>query len=293
MDIKTITLTLQIALAIVMLGLGLHLTVADFTRVLRFPRAAVLGLVCQALLLPLVAFALARAFQLAPELAVGLMLLSASPGGVTANLYSHLAHGDVALNITLTAINSALCLFTMPLIVGLSLEYFMSAEKSIPIPYEKVIGVFAVVLVPVSIGMLLRKFAPRAAHIVDRPVRLLSVVVLVLAIGVSLFSERERVLENLPTVGLAALTFNIVSLVVGYFAPLLFGLSKRQAIAVGMEIGIHNGTLAIAVATGALGSLLIAMPAGIYSIFMFITAAIFGWLVNLRRSEESESRPAG
>jgi BASS family bile acid:Na+ symporter len=292
MSIETITLVLQIALGIVMLGLGLHLTVADFRRVMRYPRAAVVGLACQLLLLPGVAFGLAVAFRLPPELAVGLLLLSASPGGVTANLYSHLAHGDVALNITLTAINSLLCLITLPVIVGLGLEYFMAAEQSVPIPFIKVLGVFAIVIVPVSLGMTLRHFAPKVAKALDRPVRLLSVVVLVVAIGASLWSEHERLLQFLGSVGLAALLFNLISLTVGYLAPRLFGIDKRQSIAVGMEIGIHNGTLAIAVATGALGSLLMAAPAAIYSIFMFITAAGFGWLVSRGIDRHTGEAPA-
>jgi len=283
MDVRTITLVLQVALAIVMLGLGLHLTVDDFRRVFRYPRAAVVGLACQIVVLPAVAFALARAFALPAELAVGLMLLAASPGGVTANLFSHLARGDVALNITLTAVNSLLCLVTLPLVVGLSLAHFLAAERSVRVPYDKVIGVFAIVLVPVAVGMLARRFAPPLARVLDRPVRLLSVVVLILAIALSLLSERERVLTHLPTVGLAALTFNVISLLVGYAAPRVFGLSKRQAIAVGMEVGIHNGTLAIAVATGALGSIIMAMPAAIYSLFMFVTAAIFAVLINRGR----------
>ena len=152
-------------------------------------------------------------------------------------------------------------------------------------PYDKVIGVFAVVLVPVAVGMLARRFAHPLARALDRPVRLLSVVVLILAIALSLVSERERVVAHLPTVGLAALAFNLISLSVGYAAPRLFGLSKRQAIAVGMKVGIHNGTLAIAVATGALGSIIMAMPAAIYSLLMFVTAAIYTVLVNRGRGE--------
>ena len=154
---------LPIALAIVMLGLGLSLTLADFARVLRFPRAVFAGLLAQVVILPLVCFGIAKGFGLAPALAVGLMLLAASPGGATANLFSHLANGDVALNITLTAVNSVVSLLTLPLILTFSLTHFLGAENSVPLQFSKIIQVFLIVLVPVSIGMLLRAKRPALA----------------------------------------------------------------------------------------------------------------------------------
>ena len=144
---------LPVALGIIMLGLGLTLTLDDFKRVARVPKAVIVGLACQMLLLPAACLGIAHLFQLAPELAVGLMLLAASPGGATANLFSHLARGDVALNITLTAVNSLLSLVTLPFIVNFSLEHFIGAGKAIPLQFDKVIQVFAIVLVPVTIGM--------------------------------------------------------------------------------------------------------------------------------------------
>lgn len=279
MDIVLLTRLLSIALAIVMLGLGLHLTLADFTRVLRYPKAAFIGLACQLLLLPACAFLLCKAFSLTGTLAVGVMLLSASPGGITANLYSHLFRGDVALNITLTAVNSLLSLVTLPLIVSFSLAHFLAAERQVPLPTDKVIQVFAVVLIPVSVGMLVRHFAAAAAAKLDRPVRLLSVIALVLAIAAAIIDQRAQLIDNFKTVGLITLLFNIISLAVGYTAPRLFGVTKPQSIAIGMEIGIHNSTLAIAIATTVLLNSQIAMPAAIYSIFMFTTAAVFGYIV--------------
>ena len=285
MDIVLLTRLLSIALSIVMLGLGLHLTTADFARVIRYPKAAFIGLVCQLLLLPAVAFALCTAFSLSGNLAVGVMLLSASPGGITANLYSHLFRGDVALNITLTAVNSLLSLVTLPLIVSFSLAHFLSAQQQIPLPTDKVLQVFAVVLVPVSIGILLRHFAAPLAHKLNRPVKILSVVALVLAIAAAIIDQRQSLIENFRAVGAVTLLFNIISLTAGYLAPRIFGVAKPQAIAIGMEIGIHNSTLAIAIATTVLMNSAIAMPAAIYSIFMFTTAAMFGYLV-ARRGQE-------
>lgn len=285
MDIVLLTRLLSIALAIVMLGLGLHLTTADFARVIRYPKAAFIGLACQLFLLPAAAFALCKVFSLTGNLAVGVMLLSASPGGITANLYSHLFRGDVALNITLTAVNSLLSLVTLPLIVSFSLAHFLAAQQQVPLPTQKILQVFAIVLVPVSIGMLVRHFASGIAHKLDRPVKLLSIVALILAIAAAIIDQRQTLMENFKAVGAITLLFNIVSLAVGYLAPRIFGVAKPQAIAIGMEIGIHNSTLAIAIATTVLMNSAYAMPAAIYSIFMFTTAAMFGYLV-ARRGQE-------
>lgn len=282
---------LPLALGIIMLGLGLSLTVGDFRRVIIFPRAVIVGLTCQMLLLPLVCFGIARAFALPPELAVGLMLLSASPGGATANLFSHLAKGDVALNITLTAVNSVLSLLTMPLIVGLSLSHFLADGRSIPMQFDKIVQVFALILVPVVIGMVVRAKHLGVAQKLERPIKILSAVFLFLIVAAALVKESAQVGEYFRLVGIPALAFNVVSMAVGYFVPLLLKLPKRQAIAIGMEIGIHNGTLAIAIATTVLASSVMSIPAAIYSLIMFVTAAIFGFLVS-RGEPEAAPAPA-
>ena len=180
------SLMLPLALGVIMFGLGLGLSLDDFRRVGRYPRAVVVGLGLQILILPWVAFGLALAFRLPPELAVGLMLLAASPGGATANIYSHLARGDVALNITLTAINSALCLLTLPLILNLSLEHFLGAGQYVPPPTRKIVEVAVVILLPVIVGMIVRSKAPVFAGRAERPLRLLAVVVLGLLIAAAL-----------------------------------------------------------------------------------------------------------
>ena len=159
------SLLLPLALGVIMLGLGLGLTLADFRRVARYPRAVLTGLFLQTAVLPWVALGLALLFKLPPELAVGLMLLAASPGGATANIYSHLARGDVALNITLTAVNSVLCLLTLPLILNLSLEFFLGSGQYVPPPVQKIVEVAVIILLPVAFGMLVRARAPAfAAH---------------------------------------------------------------------------------------------------------------------------------
>lgn len=286
MQVSLLTnLLLPLALGIIMLGLGMGLTLDDFRRVARYPRAVLTGLILQVLILPAVAFALALAFGLPPELAVGLMLLAASPGGATANIYSHLAHGDVALNITLTAINSLLCLLTLPLILNLSLEYFLGAGQYVPPPVRKVIEVAVIIVLPVVIGMVVRAYAPRFAARVEKPLRLLSVLVLVLLVAGAVVQERDTLVSFFAVVGLACLSFNLISMGVGYAAPIALKLPRRQAIAIAMEIGIHNGTLAIFIALNVLGNARISVPAAVYSLLMFATAAVFAFALNRRAPE--------
>jgi bile acid:Na+ symporter, BASS family len=275
---------LPLALAIVMLGLGLNLTTADFARVVTYPRAVVIALACQVLLLPVLCFGLVVAFDLPPLLAVGMMLLAASPGGTTANLYSHLFRGDVALNITLTAINSVIAVFTLPLIVNVSLGHFVGGSGELGLQYDKVVQVFAIVLVPVAFGMLVRRRFAAFADRMYRPVKMLSVVVLVVVIVGAIIQERETLLRHGGAVVLVSLLFSALSLTIGYWLPRLADVGRPQAVASSMEIGIHNSTLAITVALNPalLDSAEMAVPAAVYGILMFFTAAAAGWLITWR-----------
>ena len=277
-------------LVVIMLGLGLSLTLADFRRVLLFPRAIFIGLVCQMLLVPVLCYGLAVAFALPPIFAVGMMLLAASPGGAAANLFSHLARGDVALNLTLTAVNSLLSLLTLPFLVNLSLTLFMGEGKILPLQSDKILQVFAMVLVPVSIGMLIRHRRPAFALRVDRPFRIISAVFLALVVAAAVIKERALIGSAFEEVGLAALCFNLGSMALGYGFPRLLRLNQRQSIAIGMEVGIHNGALAITIASSPhlLNSSQMAIPPAIYSLIMFVTAGIFGWLLQ-RRAPTSEA----
>lgn len=283
-----LTIFLPLALGIIMLGLGLSLTLADFTRVARYPKPVFVGLACQLLLLPVACFFIAKAFGLAPALAVGMMLLAASPGGTTANLYSHLAHGDVALNITLTAVSSVIAILTMPLIVNFSLAHFMTDDQALPLQFGKVLQVFVIVLGPVAIGMALRRRFPAFAARMEKPVKIVSALFLLIIVLMAVIKDWQTVTTYAPVVGLAALCFNLLSLAVGYYVPRMLNLSRRQAVAIGMEIGIHNGTLAIALALSPalLNNSTMAIPAALYSVLMFFTAAAFGWWVNYAHGRE-------
>jgi BASS family bile acid:Na+ symporter len=274
---------LPLALGVIMLGLGLSLTIDDFKRVVQYPKAIIIGLISQMIILPMICFFIVRLFGLSPELAVGLMLLAASPGGPTANLYSHLYKGDVALNISLTAVNSLISLFTLPFIVNFAIEYFLNSGQVIPMQFKKVIEVFAIVLIPVSFGMLLKSKFPALSVKLNKPVKILSALFLVLIIAGVVYQERVNILSYFKMVGSAALVFNILSMAVGYYLPKLLKTGEKQAIAIGMEIGIHNGTLAIYIALSVIGNSMMSVPPAIYSLIMFFTAAAFGVLVNKKR----------
>ena len=262
-----------------MLGLGLSLIVDDFKRVVRYPKAILVGLFIQMFVLTGICFVICVALKLLSALAVGMMLLAAAPGGATANIYSHLAKGDVALNITLTAVNSVLSLLTLPVIVGFALQYFMGNEQIVPPPFKKVIEVGVIILGPVIVGMLIRAKAVNFAAKMERPIRLFSVLLLAGLVIAAVAQSWALVVASFATIGFACLLFNLASLSVGYAVPLALKLPKRQAVAIAMEIGIHNGTLAIFIAINIVGNNAMSIPAAIYSLIMFLTAALFAaWL---------------
>ncbi|WP_410636990.1 bile acid:sodium symporter family protein [Amycolatopsis sp. lyj-346] len=285
MGAQIVSIFLPAALALVMFGLGLSLTLADFARVVKYPKAAFIALTCQIVVLPAICYGLVVLFGLNGVLAVGMMLLVASPGGTSANLFSHLAGGDVALNITLTAINSVLAVFTLPLVVAFAMARFMAGDASIGLQPAKLLQVFAVVVIPVAIGMWVRHRYLAWTEKMQKPVKIASVVVLVLAITFSIAGNFKLLLDNSDTLGPVALLLSVLSLAIGYGVPRLLRVERRQAIASAMEIGIHNAALAITVAMSVLGSEPMAVPAGIYGSLMFVPAAIAAYALSRKRSE--------
>lgn len=292
MDSALTSVGLPVALAIIMFGLGLSLTVADFARVAKAPKAVSIALGCQLILLPAIAFGLVTAFDLDPLLAVGMMLLAASPGGTTANLFSHLFRGDVALNVTLTAVNSVIAVITLPVISNFALGYFepADADGTLGLQFTKVLQVFAVVLIPVAIGMWVRLRNPAFAQKMDKPVRIGSAVVLALVIVGTVISERENIADYLLDIGIVAALFCLLSLSVGYVVPKICGIEDRQAIASSMEIGIHNSTLAITIAVALMDNVRLAVPAAVYGVVMFPLAAAFGASITTTSSAIVKSR---
>jgi len=289
MDSGLITLFLPMALAIVMAGMGLELTLKDFARVSKHPKAVLIALFCQLILLVSIAFLICKIFALPPLLAVGLMLLAASPGGTTANLFSYLYKGDIALNITLTAINAIVAAVFLPFIVNFSILHFMNEGHHVGLQFTKVLQVFLIILVPVCIGMLIRHYTPHVAEKLNRPVRIFAVVFLLIIILGAIFKERNNLIEYIGQIGFATALFCAISLLIGYFVPRMLGINSYQARACAFEIGIHNSTLAMTIALTIMASTTIAMPAAVYSIFMYVFATIFGMLITKYAAQDSVS----
>ena len=276
---------LFIALGLVMFGLGLSLTVGDFKRLLQHPRAMVLALVLQVLVLPSACYALIVLLGVAPLYAVGLMLLAASPGGVSANLFSHLFGGNVAMNISLTAINTVLSIVSLPLITNWAINTFAHTGQVVPLQFGKVVEVIIIVLVPVVLGMAVHRRATAFSARMEKPMKIFSAVVLAAFALIAIAKEWTALVESFAGIGPAVLLFNAISLASGYYLSRAAGLDKSMATAISFEIGIHNSTLAIFIALSVLGNFQLALPAAIYSVSMYILATLFGGLV-LRRGAQ-------
>jgi BASS family bile acid:Na+ symporter len=281
-----VTNLLPLSLAIIMFGLGLSLKIQDFTRIIQFPKSIIVGLSCQMLILPILGLLICELFKLPFESSIGVMILAASPGGITANLFSHLAGGNIALNLTLTAVNSVLAAFSLPIIVNLAFAYFSTgSDVEIGLQFSKTVEVFAIVLIPVALGMWIHKWRPALSLKAEKPVKIFSFVVLVVIIIGSILQQKEQLATSFSQIGGAMLLFNILSMAVGYAIPLFLKSDRSEAIAISMEVGIHNGTLAIYIALNLLNSFPFALPAAVYSILMFFTAGIFSfYLLKTKKS---------
>lgn len=280
------TVILPVSLFIIMFGMGLSLRVADFSNVLKQPKAAMLGVSAQLIALPVIAFLLAVAFKLPPELAVGLMIISFAPGGATSNMFTNLAKGDVALSISLTAIVSLLTPFTLPLFTMLSMDYFIGSANEFELPLVKtIIQLLVITIVPVIVGMFVLLKWQRLANKVEPLIRVFSGVFLLLIILAIVFKNKAHMLEFFMQVGAATLSLNILVLSFGYFLAKWFNLSRNQSVSIAYEVGIQNGTLALMVAGTLIGNSTMMIPAATYSIFMFISGFGFGLLLKRQRKE--------
>ena len=268
-------LFLPLALAVIMFGMGLSLRFDDFKRILVYPKAVSLGLFNQLVLLPLVAFAIANLLQLSPELAVGLMILAACPGGATSNLITHLAKGDSALSITLTAFSSLITVVTIPFIVNFSIGYFIPGgeEQKLEI-LGTVIAVLAITIIPVVIGMTVLKKAPNLAQKWDQPFRKFSTVFFVIIVVAAFVKEKDNLVQFFIDAGPASLVLNLATLGLGYGLAKLAGLNFRQSLTIAVESGIQNGTLGITIAATLIVNSVMTIPSAIYSLIMFGTAAL-------------------
>lgn len=264
---------LPVALAVIMTSLGLSLTLEDFKRVVVFPRGVAIGLANLLVVSPFLAFVVAILYDLPPELAVGLVLMGAAPGGATANLMTHLAKGDTALSVTMTAVSSLAAVVTVPLYLGLSIGYF-DAGVGDDVAMLGIVGrVFVILVVPLAFGMWLRSRDPARADRLEKRIKTVAFGFLILVIAGAVVSESELIKDNFTDLALATLTLNLAAMSVSYSIARVARLSDAQSTAIALELGVHNGTLAIAVASTIDNAL--ATPAAIYSIFMFATAGAF------------------
>ena len=280
MDSVFFVLLLPILLAVMMMGLGLELTIKDFLRVIRHPKIIFVTLFSQLIILTSIAFLICIVLQLQPVLAVGLMLLAASPGGPTASLFSYIYKGDIALNISITALNTLISIFTLPFILNLSLMYFMDKSSTTEIPVIRITQVFIITVVPVLFGMLIRAKFKSLSITVNRPMRIFSILFLIFLFIFALFKERLNLITYFESIGIATIIFCFSSLFIGYCIPLLLGVSDKQARACSFEISIHNTAIAMTMAITVLGNTMIAVPAGIYTIVMYSFATIFGFIIS-------------
>ncbi|WP_194775833.1 bile acid:sodium symporter family protein [Pararhodonellum marinum] len=279
-------LFLPLALAFIMMGMGLSLTIYDFKRIFYQPKAILLGLVCQLILLPILGFALIKLFGLSGALAVGVMIIAACPGGATSNLISHLSKGDTALSISLTAISSLVTVATIPLIVNFSIRYF-GEEGSVLLPLMQTIAqIFVITIIPVSIGMIIKSKRPDIAKKADPHVRLFSAIFLALIILAAILKERANLVEFFIQVGPVTLLLNVLSLLTGLVVAKLFLLSPKHGLTISIESGIQNGTLGILVAATLLKNSAMAIPSAIYSLIMFMTA-VFVIYIGLKMSKKT------
>ncbi|WP_299260091.1 bile acid:sodium symporter family protein [uncultured Aquimarina sp.] len=269
------TIILAASLFIIMLGMGLSLVIADFKRILIYPKAILVGLTNQLIILPLIGFAIASLFPLRPEIAIGIMILAACPGGATSNLISHLAKGDIALSVTLTAFSSLITIITIPFIVNFSLLYFLSEDQAIQLNViETIIQILVIIIVPIGIGMIIRKYNESFALRMAKPVKIASALVLALVIVGILVKEKDNFISYLQEAGLVALLLNILTMGIGYYSAKLFRVHHKGAMSIAIESGIQNGTLAISIAIAILHNTSFAIAPAVYSLLMFFTGGI-------------------
>lgn len=280
-------LFLPLALGIIMLGMGMTLIIEDFKRILIYPKAVIAGVVCQLILLPLLGFAVVSAFDMAPELAVGIVLLALCPGGATSNIISHLAKADLALSISLTAISSVVTNFSIPIFLNLALFHFMGGEQAIQLPLATtILQIFVVTILPVSLGMYIKKRFPAFTDRSLKAVNIVSAVFFVIILLLAILKERANIIPFFQQAGLPALLLNLSGMALGYLAGRTLSLDFRQQVAISIETGIQNGTLAIAIALSPviLNNSQMATPAAIYSLIMFVTA---GAVIFISRRKEA------
>ena len=279
------------ALALIMGGLGLSLEVADFRRIASERRAVGVALFLQFIVMPAAAYTLAVVFGLSPEYAVGLMLLAAAPGSISSNLYSHVFGGNVALNMSLTGLTTAISIITLPIICGWAMQHFASLNRVSPEVSGKLLESMATLVIPVIIGMVIRVMAPDFAARAEKKVRILSVLVLVAFSAGAIIKEWSSLMAGFSDVGMAVVTFNLLSLAVGYSVAMALCRDHAAALTIAFELGVRSAVLSMYVAMTTLQNTRMALPAAVYSVTMVVFGLSFGFLARriLRKGADDGS----
>ena len=280
-------LFLPFSLAVIMFGMGLSLRIEDFKRILIYPKAVGIGLLNQLVFLPIIAFGIANLFELPAELAVGLMILAVCPGGATSNLITHLAKGDAALSITLTAFSSVITVFTIPFLVNYSIGYFIPGGEAKQLEVVgTVVSVLVITIIPVALGMLVFAKVPKLATKLDLPFRRISAIFFVVIVLAAVLKEKENLVRYFVEAGPAALALNVATLALSFGIAKLVKLPFRQGLTIAIESGIQNGTLGITIAATLLMNSVMTIPSAIYSLIMFGTAALVIFFGNYKASKK-------
>jgi BASS family bile acid:Na+ symporter len=263
---------LPISLAIMMLGMGLSLVPEDFQRVRKYPKAVSIGLISQLVFLPIIGFVIAKVVPMQPAIATGLIIVALCPGGVSSNIITFLAKGDVALSVTLTALTSVITVFTIPALANLALQHFMGETAAIALPIAStILQIFLITLLPIGLGMSLRQMFPELALRLEKVTNRLAIALLAAIILLLIIREWNRLPGFIVQVGVGVVLLNTFSMLAGFYVSKLFKLNSPQQICIAIEVGIQNGTLAIAITAGLLNNPDMAVPAAIYSLFMSLT----------------------
>ena len=276
---------LPLSLAFIMFSLGLSLTVSDFSRILKQPKDFILGSISQIIILPTVALLLILIWPLPPEIAIGVMLIAAAPGGATSNIITSFSKGDVALSVSLTAVISLICVFTIPLIVLISLNIIMKTglNSSISI-LDIALKMFFIVTIPVLLGMIFRKFLTNFSISFEPIAKNISAFLFALVIIGAILSERNNIINYFSQAGLITLVLNLSMMLIAFYLAKYFASGEPQQKAITIECGLQNGTLAIVVATTVFGGGIYLIPAATYSLIMFITSLIYVFLIRRKDS---------
>ncbi len=271
---------LPLALAFIMFALGLGLTGADFLRVFKKPKDFFVGALSQIILLPIIAFILVKLWPISPELAIGVMIIAAAPGGVTSNILTSFAKGDVALSISLTAVISLLSVITVPFVIATSLGLLGSENVSQNVSLASMaVSMFLIVTVPVIIGILFRKFLSNAAIKFEPLAKKISIVLFVIVLLGAILAEKDNIVSYFADAGLITLALNVIMMIVAFYVAQLLATGNAQKKCIAIECGLQNGTLAIFVGTTLFGGGAFVIPAATYSLIMFATSLIFVFLV--------------